>query len=62
MTASDNPVIIERYLREIEKKKETHISAFYPGYLLCQDTFSNINISYSSGLQYPEEECNLSLL
>ena len=35
---SDNPVITERYLREIEKKK-THIEAFYPGYLFCQDTF-----------------------
>jgi len=36
---SDNPVITERYLREIEKKKESHIEAFYPGYLFCQDTF-----------------------
>ena len=36
---SDNPVITERYLREIEKKEETHIEAFYPGYLFCQDTF-----------------------
>lgn len=36
---SDNPVITERYLREIEKKKETHIEAYYPGYLFCQDTF-----------------------
>jgi len=36
---SDNPVITERYLREKEKKKETHIKAFYPGYLFCQDTF-----------------------
>ncbi len=36
---SDNPVITERYLREVEKKKETHIQAFYPGYLFCQDTF-----------------------
>jgi len=36
---SDNPVITESYLREKEKKKETHIKAFYPGYLFCQDTF-----------------------
>ena len=36
---SDNPVITERYLREVEKKKETHIESFYPGYLFCQDTF-----------------------
>ena len=36
---SDNPVITERYLREIEKKKETHNNAYYPGYLFCQDTF-----------------------
>ena len=36
---SDNPIITERYLREIEKKKETHIESFYPGYLFCQDTF-----------------------
>jgi len=36
---SDNPIITQRYLREIEKKKETHIEAFYPGYLFCQDTF-----------------------
>ena len=36
---SDNPVITERYLREIEKKKETHIQADYPGDLFCQDTF-----------------------
>ena len=36
---SDNPVVTERYLREVEKRKETHIESFYPGYLLCQDTF-----------------------
>ena len=36
---SDNPAITGRYLREVEKKKETHIEAFYPGYLFCQDTF-----------------------
>jgi len=36
---SDNPVITESYLREVAKKKETHIQAFYPGYLFCQDTF-----------------------
>ena len=27
----DNPVITERYLREVEKRKETHIMAYYPG-------------------------------
>jgi len=36
---SDNPVITERYLREVEKQKEAHIQAYYPGYLFCQDTF-----------------------
>ena len=36
---SDNLVITERYLREVEKKKETHIQADYPDYLFCQDTF-----------------------
>jgi transposase InsO family protein len=36
---SDNPIITERYLREVEKKQETHIKAYYPGYLFCQDTF-----------------------
>ena len=36
---SDNPVVTERYLKEIEKKKETHIEAFYPGYLIWEDTF-----------------------
>jgi len=36
---SDNPVVTERYLREIEKRKGMHISAYYPGYLFCQDTF-----------------------
>ena len=36
---SDNPVITERYIREIEKRKENHIHAYYPGYLFCQDTF-----------------------
>ena len=36
---SDNPVITEHYLREVEKRKEAHIEAHYPGYLLCQDTF-----------------------
>ncbi|MDD5014493.1 MAG: helix-turn-helix domain-containing protein, partial [Atribacterota bacterium] len=30
---SDNPVITERYLREVEKRKEHHIKAYYPGYL-----------------------------
>ena len=36
---SDNPVITKRYLREVKKKKETHIEASHPGDLLCQDTF-----------------------
>ena len=36
---SDNPVITESYLREKENRKESHIKAFYPGYLFCQDTF-----------------------
>jgi len=36
---SDNPIITERYLREVEKKKETHIEASHPGDLFCQDTF-----------------------
>lgn len=36
---SDNPVITERYLSEVEKKEETHIEAFYPGYHIFQDTF-----------------------
>ena len=36
---SDNPIITERYLREVEKRKEKHIHAYYPGYLFCQDTF-----------------------
>ena len=36
---SDNPVITERYLREVEKKKETHIQAFYPGYHISQNIF-----------------------
>jgi hypothetical protein len=35
---SNNPIITERYLREVEKKEEVHIKAYYPGYLLCQDT------------------------
>jgi len=36
---SDNPVVTERYLREISKGQRMHISAYYPGYLFCQDTF-----------------------
>ncbi len=36
---SDNPIITERYLREVEKREKSHIKAYYPGYLLCQDTF-----------------------
>jgi transposase InsO family protein len=36
---SDNPVVTERYIREIEKRQGMHISAYYPGYLFCQDTF-----------------------
>jgi len=36
---SDNPVVTERYIREVAKKKPAHIKAYYPGYLFCQDTF-----------------------
>ena len=36
---SDNPIVTERYLREIEKRQRMHIHAHYPGYLFCQDTF-----------------------
>jgi len=36
---SDNPIVTERYLREITKRQRMHISAYYPGYLFCQDTF-----------------------
>ena len=36
---SDNPVVTERYLREVAKRKPAHISAYYPGYLFYQDTF-----------------------
>jgi transposase InsO family protein len=36
---SDNPLVTERYLREVAKRKEKHIHAYYPGYLFCQDTF-----------------------
>jgi transposase InsO family protein len=36
---SDNPVVTKWYLREIEKRQGMHISAYYPGYLFCQDTF-----------------------
>jgi transposase InsO family protein len=36
---SDNPIVTERYLREIAQRKTAHINAYYPGYLFCQDTF-----------------------
>ena len=36
---SDNPIVTERCLREITKRKLPHIYAYYPGYLFCQDTF-----------------------
>jgi hypothetical protein len=36
---SGNPVVTKRYLREVTKRKENHIKAYYPGYLFCQDTF-----------------------
>ena len=36
---SDSPVVTESYLREAEKKKETHIESFCSFYLFCQDTF-----------------------
>jgi len=36
---SDNPVVTESYPREVAKRKENHIPAYYSGYLFCQDTF-----------------------
>jgi len=36
---SDNPIVTERYLREVAKRQKVYISAYYPGYLFCQDTF-----------------------
>ena len=36
---SDNPVVTERYLRQVAKRKPAHIKACYPGYLFYQDTF-----------------------
>ena len=36
---SDNPIITERYLKEVEKKEGVHIKAYYPGYHIFQDTF-----------------------
>ena len=36
---SNNPIVTERYLREIKKRQKVHIHAHYPGYLFCQDTF-----------------------
>jgi len=35
---SDNPIVTERYMREVEKRKEKHVHTYYPGYLFCQDT------------------------
>ena len=32
---SDNPVVTERYPREVEKRKPARINADYPGYLFC---------------------------
>jgi len=36
---SDNPVVIERYLREVAKRNSAHTKAYSPSYLFCQDTF-----------------------
>ncbi|PKP58967.1 hypothetical protein CVT91_07560 [Candidatus Atribacteria bacterium HGW-Atribacteria-1] len=36
---SDNPVVTERYLREVAKRRPARICSYYPGYLFCQDTF-----------------------
>jgi len=36
---SNNPIVTERYLREVAKRKPAHINAYYPDYLFCQDTF-----------------------
>jgi len=36
---SYNSIVTERYLGEIVKRQKAHISAYYPGYLFCQDTF-----------------------
>ena len=36
---SDNPVVTERYIREVAKRNPAHINAYYSGYLFCQDTF-----------------------
>jgi len=36
---SDNPLATERYLREVAKRKESYIKAYYPGYHIFQDTF-----------------------
>jgi len=44
---SDNPVVIKRYLREVEKREEKHIHAYYPGYLFCQDIFYVVTIKGS---------------
>lgn len=34
-----NPFVTERYLKEIEKRKETHIEVLYTLYYIFQDTF-----------------------
>ena len=34
-----NPLVTERYLREVAKRKPAHIKAYYPGYHIFQDTF-----------------------
>ena len=41
---SNNPIVTERYLREVAKRKPAHIHAYYPGYLFCQDTFYVVTI------------------
>jgi hypothetical protein len=36
---SDNPLVTERYLREVAKRRPAHICSYYPGYHIFQDTF-----------------------
>jgi len=57
----DNPIITERYLREVEKKKENHIKAYFPGYLFYQDTFYVVTIK-GLGRIYQQAGINTSAL
>lgn len=41
---SDNPLVTERYLWKVAKKRPAYICSHYPGYLFCQDTFYVGNI------------------